>query len=62
MVYNAVHSSLTPVILAVIGVQTDEPLIVAIALIWFAHIGMDRMVGYGLKFPTDFKDTNLGHV
>jgi Domain of unknown function (DUF4260) len=34
----------------------------AVALIWFAHIGMDRTVGYGLKYPTSFKDTHLQRV
>jgi hypothetical protein len=28
-------------------------------LIWTAHIGFDRMLGYGLKYPTRFKDTHL---
>jgi hypothetical protein len=30
--------------------------------VWFAHIGMDRLMGYGLKYPTDFKDTHLQRV
>jgi hypothetical protein len=62
LVYNLVHSYVAPVIIAIIGVQTGEPLIVGISLIWFAHIGIDRMVGYGLKYPTSFKDTHLAHV
>ena len=33
-----------------------------IALIWGAHIGIDRLFGYGLKYPTGFKDTHLGRV
>jgi hypothetical protein len=33
-----------------------------IALIWLAHIGLDRMLGYGLKYPTEFKDTHMQHV
>jgi hypothetical protein len=33
-----------------------------IALIWLAHIGVDRMLGYGLKYPTGFKDTHLQRV
>jgi hypothetical protein len=32
------------------------------ALIWLAHIGFDRMLGYGLKYPTFFEDTHLQHV
>ena len=30
--------------------------------IWLAHIGVDRMVGYGLKYPTSSKDTHLNRV
>jgi hypothetical protein len=33
-----------------------------IALIWFAHIGTDRFLGYGLEYPTRFKDTHLQRV
>ena len=33
-----------------------------IALIWAAHIGVDRVLGYGLKYPTAFRDTHLGPV
>jgi hypothetical protein len=32
---------------------------VQIALIWLAHLGLDRMLGYGLKYPTEFNDTHL---
>jgi Domain of unknown function (DUF4260) len=61
-VYNAFHAYPAPGVLAAVGVLTDRPLAVALALIWFAHIGMDRLFGYGLKYPTDFKDTHLSHV
>ena len=33
-----------------------------IAFIWTAHIGMDRALGYGLKYPSAFGDTHLGRV
>jgi len=33
-----------------------------IALIWFAHIGIDRALGYGLKYTSGFKDTHLGRL
>jgi hypothetical protein len=34
----------------------------AVSLVWLAHIGFDRMLGYGLKYPTGFKDTHLGRL
>jgi hypothetical protein len=43
-------------------VLTGSQLLLSAALIWLAHIGMDRALGYGLKYPTTFKDTHLGHV
>ena len=37
-------------------------IVVQVALIWLAHIGMDRTLGFGLKYPTVFEDTHLQHV
>jgi hypothetical protein len=33
--------------------------VLALALILFAHIGIDRWLGFGLKYPSGFKDTHL---
>ena len=60
--YNAVHTTVPPVILGAAGVIADEGTLIQIALIWLAHIGIDRAVGYGLKYPTAFKDNHLGRV
>jgi hypothetical protein len=35
---------------------------IAIPLIWVAHIGFDRLLGYGLKYPTGFGNTHLGKL
>ena len=59
-VYNVVHNNLLPLALAVLGYLDGDPLAIALALIWFAHIGADRLLGFGLKYPTGFKDTHLG--
>jgi hypothetical protein len=61
-VYNAFHSYPLPAALGLVGLFVGAPLAVAVALVWFAHIGMDRLMGYGLKYPTDFKDTHLQRV
>lgn len=58
--YNAVHTTLLPLLLAAVGVLTDRDALIAVALIWLAHIAVDRALGYGLKFPTGFKDTHPG--
>jgi uncharacterized membrane protein len=60
--YNAFHSYPLPVALAAFGLMGGAPLVLGVALVWFAHIGMDRLVGYGLKYPTAFRDTHLGRV
>ena len=60
--YNIVHFYALPVSLAAIALAVNAPTVLLIALIWFAHISMDRVAGYGLKYPTEFKDTHMQHV
>lgn len=60
--YNFAHTYLTPVILFAIAFLAAKPQLFPIALIWTAHIGFDRLLGFGLKYPTHFKDTYLQHV
>ena len=56
--YNGVHSYVGPILLALIFTASDTPL--ALALIWAAHIGVDRLLGFGLKYPDAFGHTHLG--
>lgn len=60
--YNITHSKLLPGILAIAAIPTANTLFSALALIWFIHIGVDRMLGYGLKYPEGFKVTHLGAI
>src|SRR5215831_9314838 len=60
IVYNAVHSTVIPAALAALGLALGQPLMVSLAIIWLAHIGMDRAVGYGLKYQAGFGFTHLG--
>ena len=60
--YNAVHLYVWPLALLAITLYTGTPLTLQLGLIWAAHIGMDRMLGYGLKYPSAFKDTHLQRV
>jgi hypothetical protein len=53
-VYNAFHSVAVALPLAVAGVVAGWPVAVAIGLVWLAHIGFDRVLGYGLKYPDGF--------
>jgi hypothetical protein len=62
IVYNAVHSTVIPAALAALGLALGQPLMVSLAIIWLAHIGMDRAVGYGLKYQAGFGFTHLGRI
>jgi hypothetical protein len=60
--YDAAHTYALPVALAAVGVLADAEVAVQIGLIWTAHIGVDRAIGYGLKYRSGFKDTHLQRV
>jgi hypothetical protein len=62
IVYNAAHSYMAPVTLMVTGFAFGSPLILSIAMIWMAHIGIDRALGYGLKYSAGFGFTHLGRI
>ena len=60
--YNAGHSTVGPALLAAVALVTGRAGLLPVALIWVAHIGFDRMLGYGLKYATAFGATHLGRV
>lgn len=60
--YNALHSYVGPLLLGIAGVLGGASDAVALALVWIAHIGFDRVLGYGLKYPTAFQRTHLGTI
>ena len=62
LVYNAAHSYMAPVALLTLGFGFASPLTLSIAMIWLAHIGIDRALGYGLKYSTGFNFTHLGRI
>jgi hypothetical protein len=62
LVYNLFHFEAIPFTLGAVGFLGDWDVGVQVALIWLAHIGIDRLLGYGLKYPTAFKDTHLQRV
>ena len=62
IVYNAAHSYLGPTVLMVTGFGMASPLPLSFAMIWLAHIGIDRALGYGLKYSAGFGFTHLGRI
>ncbi|HSY54178.1 MAG TPA: DUF4260 domain-containing protein [Opitutaceae bacterium] len=61
-IYNAGHTYAAPFLLWLVVYFAHQPSLFPICVIWVAHIGFDRMLGYGLKYDTAFKDTHLVKV
>ena len=60
--YNLAHASPAPLALLALGWWTHDRLMLALALVWFMHLGFDRLLGYGLKYEDDFQHTHLGQL
>lgn len=60
--YNLAHSLVGALALVVVGVVLSAPVALAAGLIWTAHIGFDRAMGYGLKYADGFSSTHLGTI
>ena len=68
--YNLLHSTIGPFVLFAFGWWLEpsggmhilRDIMQFTAIIWMAHVGFDRAVGYGLKYETGFKDTHLGRI
>lgn len=60
--YNAAHSYAGAIVCLVAGFLFALPVFSCAGVIWCAHIGFDRALGYGLKYPGDFNMTHLGRI
>lgn len=58
--YNVAHTYVTPLVLGGAAFGLRASLLGSVALVWVAHIGFDRMLGFGLKHPEGFHSTHLG--
>jgi hypothetical protein len=61
-IYNFGHILTVPTILLAVAAYEDIRKLAAVSLIWICHIAFDRVFGYGLKYPTQFKDTHLQRI
>lgn len=59
IIYNLVHSYVLPALMGTAAVFCTSALLGEMSLIWIGHIGLDRMLGYGLKYPTSFQFTHI---
>jgi len=58
-VYNFFHTYLVTIIVSLAGALLNQDALLMVGLIWTAHIGMDRLCGFGLKYQTSFQDTHI---
>jgi Domain of unknown function (DUF4260) len=58
-VYNLGHSTILPFLVIGLGLMVPGTALLAVGLIWMAHVGFDRAVGYGLKYASAFRHTHL---
>jgi len=58
--YNLTHWLVWPLTLGTAGIWTGNDTMISVALIWGAHVGFDRMLGWGLKTPESFCHTDMG--
>lgn len=62
LAYNAVHVYVGPLQLGGLAFLVASLVALAVAFIWAAHIGIDRMLGFGLKHGEGFALTHLGPI
>ena len=60
--YNLVHNWFVGGALLIAGLAVGSPFLGQVGAILVAHTGIDRLLGYGLKYPTSFQDTHLGRI
>jgi hypothetical protein len=61
-IYNLAHTYALALGLFTVGLVAGNRATLGIGLIWCAHIGFDRAMGYGLKSPEGFRFTHLGKI
>jgi hypothetical protein len=60
--YNAFHTYVAPGVLALCSLLPGAHGALPLALIWANHIGVDRLLGFGLKYADGFGFTHLGRT
>ncbi|MGA0560533.1 DUF4260 domain-containing protein [Larkinella sp. VNQ87] len=60
--YNVAHHKAVAIAFGIAGLWLNNPVLMLTGVILFGHAAMDRMMGYGLKYPDDFTNTHLGRI
>lgn len=61
-VYNLGHSMVAGLVVSAAGWALGATPLLLAGTVLLGHTGMDRLAGYGLKYPTSFADTHLGRI
>jgi len=62
LIYNFFHHKLLAIIILGLGFWLNNAPLTLAGVILFGHAAMDRIFGYGLKYPDNFKNTHLGWI
>ena len=60
--YNLIHHKGLAVALYVLGYIISVPWLMFTGTILLGHSSLDRVFGYGLKYPDAFQNTHLGRI
>lgn len=60
--YNLFHHILLSIVVYILGCYLSMDWMQAAGAILLGHLAFDRILGYGLKYETGFKDTHLGRI
>ena len=60
--YNFCHHKAIGFLVVIAGIATSENYIFFAGLMFLAHSSFDRVLGYGLKYPDNFKHTSIGEL
>ncbi len=60
--YNFFHHKAIASLLIVCGIIQSNDYILFSGLLLLAHSSFDRVLGFGLKYPDNFKHTNVGYI
>ncbi|WP_266366967.1 DUF4260 domain-containing protein [Tellurirhabdus rosea] len=62
LTYNLLHHKGIAVLVGMAGLLTAQPVLTLSGILLYGHASMDRLMGYGLKYPDNFKHTHLGQL
>lgn len=62
ILYNIVHNWATAGLVLLIALVAQSGPLILVGAVLLGHVGIDRALGYGLKYPTAFHDTHLGRI